>query len=195
MAQMYAIVSSLDKARFFLEQQVPWLQLRLKETPLQPHLAEISRWAAKYPRTRLVINDDPDFARQAGAWGVHLGQEDLTRLGWTPGRAEGLGLGISTHTPQEIARALALSPDYIGFGPIFPTSSKQVAHPPQGVGRLAQVVQQAGAMGVPVAAIGGIHWGNLPQVTATKVGMVALLSACDNITKAEDIRNWMDMMA
>ncbi|MBI4082339.1 MAG: thiamine phosphate synthase [Candidatus Lambdaproteobacteria bacterium] len=179
MAELYAIVGSMERARFMLEQQVPYLQLRFKEGPLEPHRAEIAGWPRRYRRTRLIVNDDPAFAESVGAWGAHLGQEDLERH--PPERLRGLRLklGISTHSDAEIARALTYSPALLGFGPIFATSTKDVKHPPTGVARLREVVAR---VPLPIVAIGGIGAANLDAVVATGVALVAMISYLDAIT-------------
>ena len=79
MPLLYAIAASLPRARFFLEAGAPVVQLRIKDAPLAPHAAEIRAWPERFPASRVVVNDDLDFALSVGAWGVHLGQEDVRR--------------------------------------------------------------------------------------------------------------------
>ncbi len=140
MAKLYAIVGAMERARIMLEARTPYLQLRFKEDPLAPHHQEIRDWARAYPDTRIIINDDLDSAVKVGAWGAHLGQEDLDR--YTPAQVRGapLMVGISTHSPAEIQRALDYGAAMLGFGPIFPTGSKDTGFAPQGVERLRSVV-------------------------------------------------------
>jgi len=191
MAQLYAIVSNLARAQWLLEAQVPYVQLRFKAQPLAPHAEQLREWVAQYPASRLVINDDLDLALTVGAWGVHLGQDDLTRYEGNTLRQAPLSLGISTHTPQEIAHALTFAPAIIGFGPVFATASKSLTYPPQGLQRLQQVVAQ---VPVPVVAIGGIGPHNMRQVVASGAGLLAMLSHLDTLTTVSQLQQLMDRL-
>jgi thiamine-phosphate pyrophosphorylase len=192
MTQLYAIVGSMERARLMLEARVPVLQLRFKDRPLVPHGAELRGWAARYPATRLVINDDLDAALAAGAWGVHLGQEDLGRYSAERLRAAPLKLGISTHDDAEIARAKTYRPALLGFGPVYATATKPLAHAPQGVERLREVVLGAG---LPVVAIGGIKEEHLAEVARTGVDYAAMISDLDRLTTAAQVRALMERLA
>lgn len=192
MARLYAIVGEMGRARLMLEARVPYLQLRFKERPLTPYLGEIAGWAALYPATRVIVNDDLALAGRAGVWGVHLGQEDLQRHSPQALRQTQLALGISTHSDREIGQALRFSPALLGFGPIFPTGSKDVSNPPQGVGRLREV---SAAQSVPIVAIGGIGEETLDAVTETGVPMVAMIAYLDRFHTADDLAQLMERMA
>ena len=112
--------------------------------------------ASRDAGAELFVNDHWRLARELGAPGVHLGQEDLLALG-DAGRAElvasGMALGISSHSLWELCRARTLSPRYIACGPVWPTVTKDMPWIPQGLDNLAWWVRAAGA---PVTAIGGI---------------------------------------
>jgi thiamine-phosphate pyrophosphorylase len=189
MAQLYAIVGTLSRARWMLEAGVPYLQLRCKDRPLAPHRDEIAAWPARYPATRLIVNDDLEFALSVGAWGVHLGQEDLLRYAPAQLRQAPLKVGISTHDDAEIRIAQEWGAAMIGFGPIFPTGTKAVTHGPQGIARLREVVQK---VPLPVIAIGGIGAENAREVADTGVAMIAMISALDKIESAEALRELME---
>jgi len=95
--------------------------------------------------------------------GVHIGQEDLplpvVRL-----LAPGLLVGVSTHTLAQLAAALNEKPDYVAFGPVFGTASKERADPSVGVALLADAHAAAKSAGIPLVAIGGITLERAPQV-------------------------------
>ncbi len=184
MAQLYAIVGGMERARFMLAAGVPVLQLRFKDAPLAPHGSEIARWPREFPGTRLVINDDLEFALSVGAWGAHLGQEDLARYPREALREAPLNLGISSHSDEEMEKALDYSPALLGFGPMFPTATKQTKHAPQGVDRLREVVER---VELPLVAIGGINDDNLDAVTATGVAYVAMIAYLDRFTDGQQI--------
>ena len=108
-------------------------------------------------------NDRPDLAFLAGCAGVHLGQadpsvEDARRV------APGLAVGVSTHSIDQVERALAEAPAYLAFGPIFATSSKPDAEPVVGLSALAEVSRRCRAARVPLVAIGGLSLERAPEV-------------------------------
>lgn len=128
-----------------------------------------------------IVNDDPAIALAVDADGVHLGQEDIPAevarkiLG-----AEKI-IGISTHSDKEALAADRLEVDYIGFGPIFHSSTKMVAlpHGPEGIKRIRNSVS------VPIIAIGGITEENAADVMKAGASGVAVISA---ILSAQDIK-------
>lgn len=191
MAHLYAIVGNMERARFMLEAGVPYLQLRFKQTPLAPLQDEISRWPQQFPATRLIVNDDLAFGQDVGAWGVHLGQEDLLRYDRETLLGTPLQLGISTHSDEEIVRAREFGAANLGFGPMFPTTSKETKRPPQGVERLRRVVAE---VALPIVAIGGINDANLEAVVGTGVAMVAMIAYLDHFTSHAEVQALMDRM-
>lgn len=193
MAELYAIASSMPRARLYLEAGVPWLQLRFKEAPLSTlELAEVRTWAERYPQTRVIINDDLRLAEAAKVWGAHLGQEDLARWGAEALAHTPVHVGLSTHCAEEIERALELGVAMIGFGPIFATTTKEVAHAPQGTEALHRVVHEVQeAQGLPVVAIGGIDAPRMCAVADTGVACVAMIGALERIASVEALRALM----
>lgn len=194
MAELYAIVGSMERARLMLEAGAPYLQLRCKggeDAPLLPHGKEIAGWKERYPRTHVIVNDDLDLAVSLGVWGVHLGQEDLLRYPAETLRSAPLQVGISTHTDQEIEIALDHGAALLGFGPVFPTATKELKYAPQGIARLQEIVRGAS---LPIVAIGGIDGGNLGPVSATGVDMIAMISYLDRFQHPEDVQSLMERM-
>jgi thiamine-phosphate pyrophosphorylase len=188
MAQLYAIVGTVERARFMLEAGVPYLQLRFKAQPLAPYRDEMRGWRARCPETRVIVNDNLDAAVAAGAWGVHLGQEDADR--YAPERLkavvceQGLALGISTHDDAELARAKSLGAAMVGFGPLFDTRTKQLKHKPHGLGPLVRAVRE---FGLPVIAIGGIGEETVDAVADTGVAMIAMVAYLDRLQTRGDV--------
>ena len=133
------------------------------------------------PGAQVFINDHWQLALEAGAYGVHLGQEDLDTADITALREAGLRLGLSTHTPAELARAKAVQPSYLAIGPIYPTTLKVMPYEPVGLERLKVWAQDAAPY--PVVAIGGISLALMPGVLACGVNGVAVVSA---VTLAQD---------
>lgn len=159
---------------------VPTVQLRFKSADPAAIEREV-RAAAEAVRgtdSLLFINDHWRIGIAAGAYGVHLGQEDLDALSAKELREirdSGVRLGVSTHGYAEMLRADAVSPSYIAMGAVFPTTLKKMATAPQGVARLDAYAQLT--RGYPQVAIGGIDEARLDQVLATGVGSVAVVRA------------------
>ena len=133
------------------------------------------------PGAHVFINDHWQLALDAGAYGVHLGQEDLDTADLDALRASGMRLGLSTHTPAELARAKAVQPSYLAIGPIYPTTLKVMPYEPVGLERLKAWTLDVAPH--PVVAIGGISLERLPGVMACGVDGVAVVSA---VTLASD---------
>ena len=154
----YPIVDSADWARRLVGVGARLIQLRLKDEDDATIAAE-ARAALEICRDAgaiLVVNDHWRVAIEVGASWAHLGQGDLDQ-GADVGaiRCAGLRLGISTHDDAELARALALQPDYIALGPIYPTILKAMAFAPQGLARIGEWKKRVGAL--PLVAIGGLN--------------------------------------
>jgi len=129
----------------------------------------------------LIINDHTDIAAAVDADGVHLGQEDLPIHEARKIICDRL-VGISTHSPGEAVDASAGGADYIGFGPVFPTSTKDAGRP-KGIAMVSAV---KGNVSVPLVAIGGISGDNVTQVLEAGADAVAVASA---ILKGDIARN------
>jgi thiamine-phosphate pyrophosphorylase len=159
---------------------VPTVQLRFKSADTDAIELEVAAavQAVRGTGALLFINDHWHAAIAAGAYGVHLGQEDLDALAHDDLRrirAAGLRLGVSTHGYAEMVRADMVSPSYIAMGAVFPTTLKQMATAPQGIARLDAYARLL--RGYPQVAIGGIDAERLPAVLATGVGSVAMVRA------------------
>ncbi|REF26848.1 thiamine-phosphate diphosphorylase [Xenorhabdus cabanillasii] len=182
---LYPVVDSLMWIGRLLEAGVRTLQLRIKdmsEEQVEDDIRQAITLGNQYS-ARLFINDYWRLAIKHRAYGVHLGQEDLDITDLQAIQQAGLRLGISTHNEQELARAKALRPSYIALGHIFPTTTKEMPSSPQGLIALKHQVEITPEF--PTVAIGGISLERVPDVVATGVGGVALVSA---ITKAKDWR-------
>jgi thiamine-phosphate pyrophosphorylase len=142
------------------------LQVRMKPASAAAVLAAARRVRDLTRRlgVLLVVNDRVDLALAAGADAVHLGQDDLP-LAVARQLAPGLLIGISTHDETQVRAAVAGGADYLGFGPVFATTTKLNPDPVQGIRGLARAVELAGR--VPVVGIGGITPANAAEVAAT----------------------------
>ncbi|MFN3439629.1 MAG: thiamine phosphate synthase [Acidovorax sp.] len=185
---LYAVLPDAAWVGRMARAGVPTVQLRFKSTDATAVEQEINEavQAVQGTDALLFINDHWQAAIAAGAYGIHLGQEDLDALSANELqilRSSGLRLGVSTHGYAEMVRADAVGPSYIAMGAVYPTTLKKMATAPQGVGRLgvyARLLRH-----YPQVAIGGIGGEQFAQVLATGVGSIAVVRALVNAPDPE----------
>ncbi len=180
---VYAVVDSATWVRRVLAAGIRTVQLRIKDPQdptLEAQIKESIAAANATPGAQLFINDHWALALQCGAYGVHLGQEDLDTVDLDALRRAGVRLGLSTHSYWEVCRAWALRPSYIACGPVFATRSKDMPWIPQGLDNLRY---WAALLPVPVVGIAGIDARNVADVATTGVASAAVITA---ITGAVD---------
>ncbi|PWW45862.1 thiamine phosphate synthase [Melaminivora alkalimesophila] len=177
---LYAVLPDAGWVARMARSGVPTVQLRFKSDDPGAIAREVRAAVEAVAGTgaRLFINDHWQEALAAGAYGVHLGQEDLDAL--APQERErlrdsGLRLGVSTHGYAEMVRASQVRPSYLALGAVFPTTLKKMATAPQGLARLAAYARLARSY--PLVAIGGIGLEQFPAVLATGVGSIAVVRA------------------
>ncbi len=159
------------------------IQLRAKDLSgpaLENEIVEAIRYARQFD-ARLYINDEWRLALKHGAYGVHLGQEDMAQADLSTLAKARLRLGLSACSYYEMAQALAKQPTYIAIGPVFATPSKQVDYPPLGV---AGFLQMRTLSSKPVVAIGGI---------SLERGAEIIDAGADGIAVISDIVNSRDL--
>ncbi|MEH3086013.1 MAG: thiamine phosphate synthase [Xylophilus ampelinus] len=161
---------------------VPVVQLRFKSEDAVAVAREVRAAvdAVRGTGALLYVNDHWQQALDAGAYGIHLGQEDLDALpahAFDRMRSAGLRLGLSTHGYAEMVRAERAGPSYIALGAVYPTTLKKMETAPQGVARLGAYARLLQAVGTPQVAIGGIDARRLPEALATGAGAIAVVRA------------------
>ncbi len=183
---IYPVVDNSDWIKKLVDEGIQTIQLRVKDRNEDETRQQITEALSHLNGNRIsfFVNDHWQMAIEAGAYGVHLGQEDLHDANLQTIADAGLRLGISTHSYWELARALAVNPSYIALGPIYETTSKQMPFSPQGIERLQQWVNILNGR-YPLVAIGGINHERARELKPTGVGSVAMITA---ITLAEDYR-------
>ncbi len=122
----------------------------------------------------LIVNDRVDVAIAAEADGVHLGQNDFPIPLARKLLGESRIIGGSAASLEEAQKCLVEGADYIGFGPVYPTTSKEDADPVTGIKLLKQTVE---AIPLPIMAIGGISVENTPEVIRAGARGIAVISA------------------
>ena len=151
------------------------IQLRDKDASdamLIPIACEIQRMASE-AGVLFIVNDRLDVALAIDADGIHIGQGDRP-AGEIRSLIGNKILGVSVSTPEEAIRAEADGADYLGVGPIFPTTTKLDVNPAAG---LSHIYEIRSACNLPIVAIGGINGKNLAKVAKTPAESAAVISA------------------
>ena len=149
-------------AEVMVERGVRIIQLRMKDAPADEVLATARRLREIIPSgVTFIVNDSPMIALESGADGVHLGQNDMPCDEARKIVGPDAVIGLSTHNPAQTTAACALSPDYIGVGPVFATPTKKNPDPVIGLGGMAEMLSIAT---VPAVVLGGIDHDNLAEV-------------------------------
>lgn len=168
-------LSHAEQVRRLAAGGIRWVQLREKKaSPREFYQQALEAVAvARALGVTLIINDRADIALAVGADGVHLGQDDLP-----PEKARALLgpekiVGFSTHSLEQAMAAQALPVDYIAFGPIFPTRTKENPDPVVGVEQLRRLRR---AVQKPLVAIGGITLERAREVLAAGADSLAVIS-------------------
>ena len=188
----YPIFDDVAWLRRMLPLGVKLVQLRIKGQALEVVRAQFAkaRDLCREHGALLVVNDYWQLAIELECDAVHLGQEDLDAADLGAVRRAGLKLGVSTHDDAELERALALAPDYVALGPIYPTILKKMKWRRQGLEKLALWKARIGAL--PLVAIGGMSVERAPGAFAAGADIV---SAVTDITLKDDpearVREWL----
>lgn len=191
--RFYPIFDNAKWLERLLPLGIKLVQLRIKDMPDDALRDEIrrARDLCRQHNCTLVVNDYWQIAIEEKCDFIHLGQEDLEDADIKAIRAAGLRIGISTHDRAELDRALALEPDYIALGPIYPTILKKMKWHEQGVEKLTK---WRGLIGqTPLIAIGGM---NIERAAGAFEAGADVVSAVTDITLNEDpearVKTWLE---
>lgn len=185
---LYPVVDSYHWIEKLLELGVKTIQLRVKKQHqtmafIEQQIIESVKIGHRF-KAKVFVNDHWQLAIKHGAFGVHLGQEDLATADLKAIKSAGLRLGISTHGYFEMLRAAQYQPSYIAFGAIYPTKTKDMSGQIQGVDRLAHYTKLFADKST--VAIGGITEERAGEVAATGVGSIAVVTA---ITETDNVKS------
>jgi len=177
MRGLYAIVDTVTLrsrgidpiafARAVLAARPTALQLRAKDVSPRELLALLRAISplCREAGVPYIANDRADLAALAACSFVHVGQTDMP-IERVRRMAPGLHVGISTHTLEQLARALDSGPTYVAYGPVFATTSKALADPPVGLAGLREAALLARRAHIPLVAIGGITLDRAAEIGA-----------------------------
>jgi thiamine-phosphate diphosphorylase len=163
------------------------VQIRDKATPINELLPDLCRCVEFASRefVTLIVNDRCDLVLCSGAAGVHLGQNDLPPDAARSILGRGRILGFSAHSLGQVRKAVLLPIQYIGFGPLFPTSTKLDCAPASGLRSLARACREST---LPIVAIGGIGLKQVREVLQAGAASAAVISA---LMSAKDLAGEM----
>ncbi|MGH6748848.1 MAG: thiamine phosphate synthase [Methyloceanibacter sp.] len=191
----YPIVPDTAWLARLLPHGIRLVQLRVKDQPagvIRTEVRTAMSLCAAYG-CELVVNDYWREALDAGASFVHLGQEDLAAADLATIRAAKMKIGVSTHSLEELDKALAAGADYVALGPIYATTLKAMPWSPQGLPRIAE---WRGRIACPLVAIGGITLDRAPLVLAAGADSVAVITAIvTNQHPEAQAENWITATA
>ncbi|MFM2621834.1 thiamine phosphate synthase [Vibrio owensii] len=213
---LYPVVDDVAWIERLLPLGINTIQLRIKnpqQADLERQIIRAIELGRQY-QAQVFINDYWQLAIKHGAYGVHLGQEDIEESNLAQLTKAGIRLGLSTHGYYELLRIVQIHPSYIALGHIFPTTTKQMPSKPQGLVRL-ELYQKLidsipytnteaafrpakdkaasdNVLGFPTVAIGGIDQSNAAQVWQTGVSSLAVVRA---ITLAESPQSVIEFFA
>ncbi len=192
----YPIVPDVEWMRRIVPLGVKTVQLRLKEAAsgeVARQIAESLEICAKHV-CQLIVNDHWREALAEGADFIHLGQEDLAGADLAAIKAQGVRLGLSSHSHAELDIALAAKPDYVALGPIWETKLKALKWAPQGLDRIGDWKRRMGS--IPLVAIAGITLERAPLVLAAGADSAAVIT--DFLTHSDPearIVEWLEWAA
>lgn len=180
---LYAIADTLNQPDLLFQTLtqhlctggVRLLQLRVKQHSIQDFLSlakEVQQICQQHG-CLLIINDRVDIARAIDADGVHVGQGDMPLAATRKVLGREKIIGVSTHDPQQALAAAHAGADYIGFGPLFGTTTKATGYTPRGLDQLRQVRR---LVSLPIIAIGGITPARAPSALEAGADAVAMIS-------------------
>lgn len=188
---LYVIVPSVTELQRALAAGVKTLQLRIKSTDQQQLRQQIKEaiQLCQHPDIQLFINDHWQLALELGAYGVHLGQEDIDQADLAALQHAGIRLGVSNHGFYKLLRAQQLKPSYLAIGAVFATQTKEMGGKLQGLQKLYRY--PALFPKIPLVAIGGINTINAKAVLACGIKHLAVVQG---FAKATDPKLWVQQM-
>ena len=190
--RFYPIFDDPNWLKRMLPLGVKLAQLRMKDrrpADLKSAIAD-ARDLCKAHGALLVVNDYWRMAIDLGCDWIHLGQEDLDSADIPAIRRAGIKIGVSTHDHGELDRALGMKPDYMAFGPIYPTILKKMKWHEQGLERLLEWRRLVGE--IPLVGIGGMSVARATEVFKAGADIVSVVTDITlNAEPEARLREWL----
>jgi thiamine-phosphate pyrophosphorylase len=185
----YEFARTCELARIAEAEGAAVVQLREKSLPTSEVLEIADALRKIIQRATFIVNDRADIAYAVGADGVHLGQDDLPANEARKLLGPNAIIGISTSNVAQALEAERGGANYVGFGHMFPTRSKEKSSSPRTMEELRAVIA---AVSIPVIAIGGITTSNMDEILCPGLGGIAVISAVSYAENpAEVIRHFI----
>jgi thiamine-phosphate pyrophosphorylase len=167
-----------DVCRAWLSAGVRLIQLRAKHLPSGPFLELADELVSLCvdAGAELIINDRADIAAMARAGGLHLGQDDVTPKDARLVVGERSLIGLSTHDRGQVEAGIAEPVQYLAFGPVFPTATKDTGYQALGLDPLRDAVRIVAQAGLPLVAIGGLTIDRAPAVREAGADSLAVIT-------------------
>ncbi len=184
-------LSHIEAVRMAISAGVKTIQLReklLSKKDIYKTAVTIRSLTLRYGAT-FIMNDYIDIALAVDADGVHLGQDDMPVKEARKIIGRNKIIGVSTHSLKQAVAAQASGADYIGFGPIFKTSTKNAGEP-KGIASLKKIREE---IDIPIAAIGGINYNNAPEVLNNGADAIAVASGILSGDIKENIKRFLSI--
>ena len=192
--RFYPIFDHSDWLRRMLPLGIKLVQLRVKDQPdaaVRDQIA-VSRDLCRDHGAVIVINDFWKHAIDLGCDWIHLGQEDLNEADLKAIRKAGLKLGVSTHDDDELERVLAMDPDYVALGPVYPTILKKMKWHQQGLPRVTEWKARVGD--IPLVGIGGMSVERAQGVLNAGADIVSAVTDITlNAAPEARVRTWIEV--
>lgn len=188
--------SLVDFAAACIDGGATLLQIRAKHVSSRTLLADADALVARAAGVTVIINDRADIARLSGAAGVHVGQDNLSPAAVRSIVGPSAVVGLSTHTPEQLADAVAAPVDYVAIGPVFDTTTKATGYDAVGLALVRRAAAAAASRQLPLVAIGGITLERAPTVIdagAASVAVITDLLATDD--PSARVRAYLDRLS
>lgn len=181
--------SHLTTIRQALEAGCKWIQLRVKNQPVDvilEYAIEANRLCHQHG-AKLIVNDHPEIALKAGAYGVHLGLQDMSVTQARHIVGQKMIIGGTANTLQHIEQRVAEGADYVGLGPYRFTTTKQKLSPILGWDGINTILRKLKSPHIPIIAIGGILPEEITLIRETGIYGVAISGAITYAAKRTEV--------
>jgi thiamine-phosphate pyrophosphorylase len=174
------------------------VQLRVKNEPEAAVLEQAKKTKDLCDRynAKLIINDFPHVAKSVGAWGIHVGLQDMSPNAVRAIVGREMVVGGTANTFEHIQQRVQEGVDYIGLGPFRFTSTKEKLSPILGLEGFQRIMDKVSAAGIqlPIVAIGGILAGDVPGLRAAGIQSVAVSGAILNADDKKEVVKQIDAL-